>query len=246
MPKAKSSRRTSTSTAPTKRSSPRASVQASSAAVWAVPARSKRSPQVEAIAVAFDPAVPTHSNEPVQSMLSPQLMETLITRVADEVSRRLSPAEVSSNPSPAALSTLQEVPVSSPVGQNTEEVASTVVQQSLANASTALTGLIPQVSASNPVPGPLFQSVSLAVDACLSEKIRTKIWKDEYVDFGSLLANPVLVDQYQIQTAVLPSHFALSHWLSTKRLQQLKRGEVVFMFLWGLTQNNFLMRRPPS
>ena len=246
MPKAKSSRRTSTSTAPTKRSSPRASVQASSAAVRAVPARSKRSPQVEAIAVASDPAVPTHSNEPVQSMLSPQFMETLITRVADEVSRRLSPAEVSSNPSPATLATLREVPVSSPVGQNTEEVASTVVQQSLANASTALTGLIPQVSASNPVPGPLFQSVSLAVDACLSEKIRTKIWKDEYVDFGSLLANPVLVDQYQIQTAVLPPLFALSHWLSTKRLQQLKRGEVVFMFLWGLAQNNFLMRPPRS
>ena len=179
-------------------------------------------------------------------MLSPQLMETLITRVADEVSRRLSPAEVSSNPSPEALSTLQEVAVSSPVGQNTEEVACTVVQQSLADASTALTGLIPLVSASNPVPGQLFQSVSLPVDARLSEKIRAKIWKDEYVDFGSLLANPVLVDQYQIQTAVLPSHFALSHWLSTKRLQQLKRGEVVFMFLWGLTQNNFLMRRPPS
>ena len=174
MPKAKSSRRTSTSTAPTKRSSPRASVQASSAAVRAVPARSKRSPQVEAIAVASDPAVPTHSKEPVQSMLSPQLMETLITRVADEVSRRLSPAEVSSNPSPAALSTLQEVPVSSPVGQNTEEVASTVVQQSLANASTALTGLIPQVSASNPVPAQLFQFVSLPVDVRLSEKIREK------------------------------------------------------------------------
>ena len=99
-------------------------------------------------------------------------METLITRVADEASRRLSPAKVSSNPSPAALSTIQEVSVSSPVGQNTEEVASTVVQQSLANAPTALTGLIPQVSASNPVPGQLFQSVSLPVDARQSEKIR--------------------------------------------------------------------------
>ena len=165
--------------------------------VLAVPARTQRSTQVEAIAVASDPAGPTHSNGPVQPMLSPQFMESLITRVADEVSRRLSPAEVSRTPSPSALSTLQEVPVSSPVGQNTAEVASTVVQQSLANASTALTGLIPQVSASNPVPGQLFHSVSLPVDAQLSEKIR-KIWKDEYVDFGSLLANPVLVDQYQI------------------------------------------------
>ena len=69
--------------------------------------------------------------------------------------------------------------------------------------------------ASNPVPGQLFQSVSLPVDACLSEKIRAKIWKDEYVD---------MVDRYQIQTAVLPPLFALNHWLSTKRLQQLKRG----------------------
>ena len=108
--------------------------------VRVVPARTKRSTRVEAFAVASDPAVPGHQNESVQSMLSPQFMETLITRVADEVSRRLSPAEASTNPSPAALSTLQEVPVSSPVGQNTEEVASTVVQQSLANASTVLTG----------------------------------------------------------------------------------------------------------
>ena len=187
MPKAKSTRRTATSTAPAKRSSPRASVEANSAAVLAVPARTQRSTQSEAIAVASDPAGPTHSNGPVQSMLSSQFTETLITRVADEVSRRLSPAEVSSKPSPA---TLQEVPVSSPVGQDTAEVASTVVQQSLANASTALTGLIPQVSASSTVPDQLFHSVSLPVlvDARLPEKIRAKIWKDEYVDFGSLLA----------------------------------------------------------
>ena len=143
MPKAKSTRCTAISTAPAKRSSPRASVQANSAAVLAVPARTQRSTQVEAIAVASDPAGPTHSNGPVQPMLSPQFMERLITRVADEVSRRLSPVDVSSTPSPSALSTLQEVPVSSPVGQNTAEVASTVVQQSLANASTTLTGSDP-------------------------------------------------------------------------------------------------------
>ena len=64
-------------------------------------------------------------------------METLITPVAEEVSCRLSSAEASSSPSPAASSTLQEVPVSSLVGQNTEEAASTVVQNSLANASAA-------------------------------------------------------------------------------------------------------------
>ena len=67
MPKAKSTRRTAISTAPAKRSSPRASVQANSAAVLGVPARTQRSTQVEAIAVASDPAGPTHSHVPVIS-----------------------------------------------------------------------------------------------------------------------------------------------------------------------------------
>ena len=48
------------------------------------------------------------------------------------------------------------------------------------------------------MPGQLFQSVTLPVNAHLSEKIRAKIWRVEYVDFGSLLTNPVLADQYQI------------------------------------------------
>ena len=46
------------------------------------------------------------------------------------------------------------------------------MQGSLANASAAVTGLSPSVStqASPPVPGQLFQSVSLPVDARVSEK----------------------------------------------------------------------------
>ena len=48
------------------------------------------------------------------------------------------------------------------------------------------------------------------MDARLSEKIRAKIWKDEYVDFGSILANPKLVDQYQITTNNSDSSFTPS------------------------------------
>ena len=48
------------------------------------------------------------------------------------------------------------------------------------------------------IPGQLFQSVSLPVDARLSDKLRTKIWGQEYVDFGSILTNQVLDNQYQI------------------------------------------------
>ena len=193
-----------------------------------------------------DHDVSTHSNESVlaesvQSMLSPQCMETLITPVAEEISCRLSPAEASSNPSPAALSTLQEVPVSSPVGQNTEEAASTVVQNSLVNVSAALTGLMPQVSASNPVPGQLFQSVSLPVNARLSEKIRAKIWKVEYIDIGSLLANPVLADQYQITVnnseRSLTSSLCLEPLSKNKKVMTIETTLSSFrVFVWPCTK----------
>ena len=39
------------------------------------------------------------------------------------------------------------------------------------------------------------------MNARLSEKIRARIWKVEYVDFGSLLANPVLADQINVNNS---------------------------------------------
>ena len=50
----------------------------------------------------------------------------------------------------------------------------------------------------NTIPGQCFQSVSLPVDARVSDKLREKIWKDEFIDFGCLLANPVLANRFQL------------------------------------------------
>ena len=47
----------------------------------------------------------------------------------------------------------------------------------------------PAVSPGEP-PDP-FISSSLSLDARGSEKIRAKIWNQEYVDFGSLIVNPI-------------------------------------------------------
>ena len=122
----------------------------------------------------------------------------------DEVSRRLSPAENPSSIVPTLPSGLQKVPVtgtgsqSSSSAQVTDLIASTVVQGSLADVSAAVTGLVPSTSEGPPsTPGQCFQSVSLPVDARVSEKLREKIWKDEFVDFGCLLANPVLANRFQ-------------------------------------------------
>ena len=70
----------------------------------------------------------------------------------------------------------------------------------MAGVSSDVTGLSPQLSPciQPQVPGQLFQSVSLPVDARVSDKICSKIWNQEYVDFGSLLANLIFEQKYQI------------------------------------------------
>ena len=232
MPKVQSRGRASRASAGgPKRASPRASVRASSVAAQSVPALSRRRSQARTSAQAPDgivtsqepPSMPRPQQQSQQeALLSPAFIETLITKVADEVSRRLSPAEnppsrpptapsnlqevpvnLTGGLPPTAPSNLQEVPVNSTGGQSSQVpadlIASRVVQGSLATVSHAVTGLVPSTSEGPPpLPGQCFQSVGLPVDARVSEKLREKIWKDEFIDFGSLLANPVLANRFQL------------------------------------------------
>ena len=47
-------------------------------------------------------------------------------------------------------------------------------------------------------PKDLFSSVNLPVDARVSNKTKTKIWNQEFIDFGSLLVIPTLDGRYQL------------------------------------------------
>lgn len=106
-------------------------------------------------------------SSPQEALLAPQLIKTLVNKVAAEVSRRLSPAENPSSLVPALPSGLHEVPVNAIGSQSssstvtTDLIASTVVQGSLADVSAAVTGLVPSTSEGPPpVSGQCFQSVS--------------------------------------------------------------------------------------
>jgi len=120
------------------------------------------------------------------------------------VSRRLSPAEKPASLPPTLPSALHEVPVGTTNSQSSptvaaDVIASSVVQGSLANVSTVVTGLVPSTSRGPPlVPGQFFQSVGLPIDAHVTDKLGEKIWKDEFINFGSLLVNPVLANQYHL------------------------------------------------
>ena len=162
MPKVKSRGRAScASDGAQTRASLRASVRASNIASRGLPSRSRRQSAAPepGQATAQEPPVPTQPQH--DALLSPQLIETLINRVADEVSRRLSPPENPERLPPT--SSLEEVPATSMISQpHQSTLASTVMHGSLADASATLTGLVPSDGPPQ-VPGQCFQSVALPV-----------------------------------------------------------------------------------
>lgn len=130
----------------------------------------------------------------MENLFPPQFIQSFISKVAEEVLRRISTLDGT----PSGPSRLSEVAVcpshSTPAPY--EEVASSVVQSSVANATASFTGL--SVQSATDVPGQLFLSAGLPVDARVPEKLRANIWNPEYIDFGALSTNPVFENQYRI------------------------------------------------
>ena len=79
-----------------------------------------------------------------------------------------------------------EVPVvgSSPVGNPS---AGDQVAQVVQSLYSSLTG--ESQSTGSVHPKDIFTSVSLPVDARMPLKLKTRVWNDEFIDFGLLLAN---------------------------------------------------------
>ena len=141
-----------------------------------------------------------------QPLSLPQgVLDQLVARVADEVTRRLSPPEDSGSSNSNALVTnaASELPiVSTPlspagaipvpgVAVAASTLAGTILQSSVDTTQASLSGEVQ-------IPAQLFTSPSLPIDARVSEKIRSKIWNNEFFDFADLLSNPVFEDRYQL------------------------------------------------
>ena len=62
----------------------------------------------------------------------------------------------------------------------------------------------------NPVPGRIFHSSSLPIDCRVSDKVRSKIWANEFIDFGVLLSNPIFENKFKIAVQTVDSSGALS------------------------------------
>ena len=72
-----------------------------------------------------------------------------------------------------------------------------------------------------PRPQDPFTSINLPVDARVAVKLKTKIWQQEYIDFGSLLVNPTLDGNFQL--TIQKSTEGLSPTLALEPLNKPKK-----------------------
>ena len=135
---------------------------------------------------------------PAQWNVPDEIIETIVKRVTDRVTECLAPTA-----QPAAVSgasSLREAPI---VGVTPPTLASpnpdTLVTNAVRTAQSAISGMPSEGTSTLPeMPTTVFTSPSLAIGARVSDKIKAKIWNNEYFDISLLLKNPVLEDKFQL------------------------------------------------
>ena len=167
--------------------------------------------------------------------ITPQQIQEIVSSVTAEVTRRLQTVTTpvpgvdevpSSSPSGSAASVTE-----SPIVRISEHVATpptAVVQladsNALGSAHAAISGetfLAP--NSSHVQPTQEYHSISLPIDCRISIKRKNKIWNDEYIDFGSLLSNPMSDNKFQLSfsssdAGLPPSLSVFSGWMNAFRI----------------------------
>ena len=147
----------------------------------------------------------------------------------------LAPTQQLSSPSSVAPR-LSEVPVCS--------LGTAAVTSSVNSIHSHLTG---ELNPPSSLPSSLFTSSALPVDARVSEKLKSKIWANEYIDFGSLLVNPLFENKYHVtfqnpQRGLTPS-LSLESVVKPKRINSIEVWDKAFRIFVGVfTASDILMR----
>lgn len=161
----------------------------------------------------------------------PDLVQSLVSTVTAEVTKQLS--AILPALSPAATT----FPSSSTAGYDT---ATMLVNGAVASAHASIAGQEPQLftPANNVTPQQVFRSASLSIDSRVSDKLKFKIWNEEFVEFGSLLSNPGLDDKYQVSFQKLdsgkPASFCLEPASKPRKIQTIDNWLRAFHIFVGV------------
>lgn len=200
---------------------------------------SGRSTQQTAKKRRTDPAPPSQPSQPTVSVptVSNDTIQSIVKAVSEAITKQLSTPLETPNQSATASSsgtiaqqpssstvahqpnsgTVAQQPSSSTVAQ--QPISSTVVQQSIADAVNQLTGSKTPGGNQDTIPSKNnFISVALPLGSAVQDKIKSKIWADDYIDLGSLLTAQQGDDTYSIKLQNSGGHPTLSVVSNQKKL----------------------------
>ncbi len=202
------------------------------------------------------PIVPTGSTSELSTPssavsvqnLHPDLIQSLVSTVTEEVTRHLAAALPALPASSAPVPHEDRQPSSS---QAPPVSATTLVNGAIAAAHSHITGvpqLMPTINvASSDTPGQIFLSTNLPIDSEVSAKLKGKIWNKEFVDFGSLLSNPGQ-DKYQLSVlnsvTGLPASFCLEPVLRPKKIMTIDAWQQAFHIFVGVYTQKYPHKAP--
>ncbi len=172
-----------------------------------------------------------------QPTLTPDLIDQLVARVADEVTRRLSTAnDESTGPITSSVSNQPPIPrgvqvssVPDAVGQRSiqepPDAAGSLVEEAVVSSQLSIAGITYNDSLT--LPGNNLQSTSMDIDARVPDKLKAKIWNNEFVDFSLLLSNHAS-NKFQLAVRNLDGSNAPTIYLETINRNQ----KIVNIGIW--------------
>jgi hypothetical protein len=128
-------------------------------------------------------------------------------------------------------------------------VAQLAVSNALGSAHAAISGeafLAP--NSSHVQPTHEYHSISLPIDCRISIKLKNKIWNDEYIDFGSLLSNPMSGNKFQLSfsssDAGLPPSLSVEPISKAKKITNISGWMNAFRIFVGVYAQKYPHESP--
>ena len=144
-------------------------------------------------------ATPAPAPSAGPSSLPGDLLATLVSSVTAAVTEQISALLPTYFAAPAAMSDTPPPTTSPAVPSASSTSATALVNDALAEVHSNISGQTRPCTIPEPsLPQQPFHSASLPLDAGVPDKIKAKIWKEEFVDFSVLLSNPDPTTHYEI------------------------------------------------
>ena len=129
-----------------------------------------------------------NNSQPEGASIAPNIPEAVVASIVQQVTAEVTKQLLASQAQPPA-----------PVAPSAADVADNVIEATTTGVRDGIAGIIPIFdSPEDTQPDNLFSSSALPIDVRVPDKLRAKIWAQEYVDFGQLVTNPISDQGYRL------------------------------------------------